>query len=99
VAEPSETTEQVHVLAYRERRVQAQLLRRQTDQCTYPVGMLRHVEPADHRAPRVGPGQPGDDLDECRLSSAVVTNQPDDLASVDLQIEAVQRNHVAIAFL
>ena len=42
-------------------------------------------------SPEVGLHDPGEDLDQRRLSRAVVAEQADDLALVDVQVDAAER--------
>jgi len=61
---------------------------------------LRDDVGAHHaHAARVGAREPGDEVDERGLAGAVRAEQPEELAALDRQADAVERAQAAIALL
>ena len=71
------------------------LLADDADRVADAHGLGEHVEAGDAGAAGVGAGEGGEDADGGALARAVGAEQAEDGARLDLEVEAVERAHVA----
>ncbi len=83
--------------AHAEERIEHQFLRNDAQVAPRKAKIGGDVVPEDARAAAIGPGEAGEDRDECRLAGAVRTQQAEELALLDGQVDAVQGLHAAEA--
>ena len=84
-------------LAYREERIEHQLLGNHSEAAARQAIVARHVMAHHGHAARAGPGQPGHDRDQRRLARPVGAEQTEELALLDPQADAIERRHARIA--
>ena len=80
-----------------EKRIENELLRHDPEEPPGPAIIGDHVVTEHSRRAAVSAGEPGDDRDQRGLAGAVGTEQPEEFALLDEQIDAGQRLHRAKA--
>ena len=95
-AELVEPAEHPEVLAAGEVLVDRGVLPGEADQPAHRLGVARDVEAGDGRPARVGTKQRRQDANGRRLSGAVRAEQPEHRAFLHVEIDAVERAHLAL---
>src|SRR5437762_12909218 len=85
------------VLLHGERAVDARVLEDDAQAAADPVGLARHVVPEHARGTAAGGEQGGKDPKERALAPAVRTEEAEELAALDAQRDAVERDAFAVA--
>ena len=95
--EPVEMPVVDEVLLHGERAVHARVLEDDAQAAADPVGLARHVVSEHARGTAAGGEQGGKDPKERALAPAVRTEEAEELAALDAQRDAVERDALAVA--
>ncbi len=95
-AKPRDLTEEPHVVAYGDDRVDTGLLGSEPDPTTSLVRGGHDVDAVHHDRAGIGPAKPGDDRHQRRLPRSVRSEETDDLPGCNSQVDATERVHVAV---